>query len=323
VARPFISRMLETFFRRKWLYLLPLVPFIALGVLTVLSTGDSWRSTGVVRVNLNTVLDQVNPDAGNPLSGETAATYTARQINNQLGTEDFLHSVMIAAGIEPDGGSVDDAVRRSVGAAAVADDLVTVSASTSDPTRSVDLAEATIATFIQSQIDEVREDSGSATTYLEEQLTPLKEEYDRAQSELRLYSQGLSGPATEQPPNVQTELGRLSDEVTRTGDAYNTALGRIGEAEQAGNESAAKIPQQYRTIDAPEQPLAPEPRRKQDIMTLAIFTILGLLVSGAALVVGTLMDRSVRFSDEIEAHLDVPVIATIPDSAAAVMPRIL
>jgi len=81
VARPFISRLLETFFRRKWLYLLPLVPFIALGVLTVLTTEPSYRSTAVVRVKLDTVLGQVTSDGGgNQLGAQTPAGFVADDI---------------------------------------------------------------------------------------------------------------------------------------------------------------------------------------------------------------------------------------------------
>ena len=35
-----------------------------------------------------------------------------------------------------------------------------------------------------------------------------------------------------------------------------------------------------------------------------MFLVLGALVSAAALVVGTLLDRSVRYGEEVEAHLE-------------------
>ena len=54
-----------------------------------------------------------------------------------------------------------------------------------------------------------------------------------------------------------------------------------------------------------------------------MFMILGAFVSGAALVVGTLLDRSVRYGEEVEAHLGVPVLATVPNSRGALRTRIL
>jgi uncharacterized protein involved in exopolysaccharide biosynthesis len=322
VARPFISRLLETFFRRKWLYLLPLVPFLALGVLTVLTTGDSYRSTGLVRVNLNTTVDQVNEE-DNAISGETPAAFAARQLNDQLQTNELLHPLMRAAEVEVTDEN-EDAVRRSVWAAAAADDLVTVNAATANRDLSFRLADATIRSYRDWRIQQAQNDSDAAVAYFtklanEGPARVLADANQRLKAAADLYQ----GPLDQQSQAAATEIGRLTAEQTAAQDAYNVAMAKVTEAQQAGAEAVANIPQQFRAIDDPEPPQAPEPRRKQDIMTLAIFTILGLLVSGAALVVGTLMDRSVRFSDEIEAHLDVPVIATIPDSGAAVMPRIL
>ena len=58
-------------------------------------------------------------------------------------------------------------------------------------------------------------------------------------------------------------------------------------------------------------------------MTLMMFMILGALVSSAALVVATLLDRCVRYADEVEAHLEVPVLAMVPNSSGAVQTRVL
>ena len=322
MARPFISRMLETFFRRKWLYLLPLVPFLALGVLTVLTTGDSWRSTGLVRVNLNTELDRINETA-NPLSGETAASYTARQFMTNLEIDGFLHMLMEQAGI-PSNPDTDAAVKRSVWAAAAGDDLVTVNAATSDSKTSFDLARAAITTYPRWNVEDSQKDSNKTLEALDRQVAPLQIRHDEAQETLNTFTVGLPPiPEADLPSGMAAQLQSYRDQVESTREDLNAANANLTAARQTADQNADRINQQFREIDAPDEATAPEPRRKQDITTLAIFTILGLLVSGAALVVGTLMDRSVRFSDEIEAHLDVPVIATIPDSSAAVMPRIL
>ena len=51
MPRLFISRLFETFFRRKWLYLLALVPFVALGVVTALNSKPTYKSSGTIQVN--------------------------------------------------------------------------------------------------------------------------------------------------------------------------------------------------------------------------------------------------------------------------------
>jgi len=66
--RLFIGRLLETFFRHRWLYVLPLVPFLALGVATVTGRGPSYRSSGVILINKDTLINQLttNQSGNNP-----------------------------------------------------------------------------------------------------------------------------------------------------------------------------------------------------------------------------------------------------------------
>ncbi len=47
------------------------------------------------------------------------------------------------------------------------------------------------------------------------------------------------------------------------------------------------------------------------------------MVMAAVVVVATLLDHSVRYSDEIETQLHVPVLAIVPDSRAAIQPLVL
>ncbi len=51
-----------------------------------------------------------------------------------------------------------------------------------------------------------------------------------------------------------------------------------------------------------------------------LFFLLGLMVMAAVVVVATLLDHSVRYSDEIETRLHVPVLAVVPDSRTAIRP---
>ena len=97
----------------------------------------------------------------------------------------------------------------------------------------------------------------------------------------------------------------------------------LAAARLAGTQTTTDVTQRLRIVDSPEQPIAPEPHRKKDALTLMMFLALGTLVSAAALVVGTLMDHSVRYGEEIEANLNVPVLATVPNSPGAFPTRVL
>ena len=76
-------------------------------------------------------------------------------------------------------------------------------------------------------------------------------------------------------------------------------------------------------VDEPVKPLAPEPHRKKDALTLVMFMILARSSRVRRSCVGTMLDRTVRYAEEIESHLDVPVLAMVPNSPGAIQTRVL
>ena len=56
IARHVIARLLETFFSRWWLYLLPVVAMTGLGVYTAGSKADTYRSSAVLEADLEPLL---------------------------------------------------------------------------------------------------------------------------------------------------------------------------------------------------------------------------------------------------------------------------
>src|SRR4051812_36332753 len=93
--------MFETFFRRWWLFLIPVVLLGAIGVYSVLGAGTRYRSSGVVLVNTDTLLSKLALNSsGSNFRGDTAATYTSRQVNTLLQTDGFLDTVISNAGLD-------------------------------------------------------------------------------------------------------------------------------------------------------------------------------------------------------------------------------
>ena len=97
----------------------------------------------------------------------------------------------------------------------------------------------------------------------------------------------------------------------------------LAAAQLSNAQTTTDVAQRLRVVDSPVEPVAPERHRRKDALTLMLFLTLGAVVSGAALVVGTLLDRSVRYGDEVEAHLHVPVLGSVPSSRGVVRTRVL
>lgn len=299
MAKLFISRLLETFFRRKWLFLLPIVPFLALGVLNVATKEPSYRSTGKLLIN-EPLVGQPNAGGTSQFGGDTPGVYTAEQINRYLGFDAFLQLLIEKGDLQQDidNGTITPAeIRRSVWAIAEGDDVVLVNAATWDPTLAYQLAQGTIDTFHDWLATNAEKNSRDALVIYEKEL-----EGRRATAE------AAAGTGAEASAAAEAAVAET--------------LGKIDAAEESLENSRSLVVQQNDPRDPPELG-APESSRKQDLITLVMYLVLGGLVSTAALVVATLMDRSVRYSEEIETRLDVPVVATIPDSTSAFTPRVL
>lgn len=75
----------------------------------------------------------------------------------------------------------------------------------------------------------------------------------------------------------------------------------------------------FRVIDPPTAKLAPISKKKK-LTSLLIPLVLGLLISGAFVVIRTALDRSLRYADEVPALLGLRVLATVPYSPVRVPP---
>jgi capsular polysaccharide biosynthesis protein len=156
-------------------------------------------------------------------------------------------------------------------------------------------------------------------------LVPYQKRLDDARSALATYvaAHPSAGSDADRPADEQVQIASLTEAVTRADDQLSTARSSLSSAQIANAQTTADVAQRLQVVDNPVKPLAPEPHRKKDALTLLMFIILGALVSSAALVVATLLDRSVRYADEVEAHLEVPVLAMVPSNSGAVQTRVL
>ena len=59
MSRPFVLRLLETFFRRWWLYMLPAVLLVAVGAQSVVTAKKEYVSKGVLYVESETLLSKL------------------------------------------------------------------------------------------------------------------------------------------------------------------------------------------------------------------------------------------------------------------------
>lgn len=328
MQRFFLSRMLERLFRRWYLYVIPPMLVIAGGLATILQQETPYRSSGVVRVSNQTLLSEITSVRGGSSFGfDTPATYTSREINTLLGTDLFTRSVIETAGLTEAVSSGVLPISELIGAiwaTPSGDLLVRINATGENPEVSYRLATATIESYLQWQIDDNVTDSRSAEEFFESLLEPYEERLQNARDELAAYlTENPVLEGNDRPADEQIEIASLSDAVERADNQLATATQSLADARLATAQTSTDIAQRLRIVDAPRLPVAPEPHLRQDAMTLLLCAALGTLISLAALVVSTLADHSVRYSEEVERTFGVPVVATVPESRSAIPPSTL
>lgn len=325
----FVSRLLEAFFRRWWLYLLPVLIFGALGVASVAQRSTKYWSVGIVRVSSQSLLQDLTQIGDtNQIGFETPADYASREINAVLGTDLFVESVIERAGIVDaveSGVLTYDDLRESIWASAGSDLLVEVNATSYDPELARRLAKSTIDSYLQWQIDDSVTDSSSAARFFETLLGSYQQRYDTAQADLEEYLAAHPGPSDLElrPVDEQFAISQRTSAVTRADEQLSNALKSLADARLAAAQTETDVSLRIRTIDEPQLPTEPVARKVQDATTVAVMLILGSIVAAALVAVSALLDRSVRYSDEAEDRLELPVLAVVPSSSTRLASPVL
>ena len=316
-AGDFAERLIDGFFRRWYAYVLPVVVFSLLGVYSASQIVGFHTSVGRLNATANPFVDQ--PDIRGTEVGyyETPASATARLINEQLATDAFIDDVAERAGLAGllDSGLITRAdVRSNIGANAEGNNNLTVSASWSDSQTAYRLAESTIAGYSDYLLGLAAADTAEAVQFWTQRKAAATAEVDAASEQLSQYLAGLpeATSGTERTPEQLFEIERLNSVVDRALDVEREAQNAIDEASFISAQALSKSARELLVIDPPALSLAPSPVLRDQVVAFSMFLLLGVMVSSAALVMITLLDRTVRSASQLGIAGDVKTVVQVP-----------
>jgi uncharacterized protein involved in exopolysaccharide biosynthesis len=191
-----------------------------------------------------------------------------------------------------------------------------VRATTVDPELSRRLAQSVIDNYIEEVIDVELTQAQTAEMVLKNRLDRHQQELDEARAALTAYVVEHEAPALggARPVDEQLMIDQLTDTVERADTQLAGTLNQYEEAQLVTEQTRADIAQRIRVIDAPQKPFVPEPTLRTSVMTMALFTVLGALVTLALVAVVTALDHTVRREADIEALVGLDVVATVPNA---------
>jgi hypothetical protein len=299
-----IERLLETYFRRPVLYLVPLVLCLAFGAYSVVTSSKTYVSEGVLSASGSTLLGNLSELSLDSSFGTTPASVASDRINEQLRSDDFVVSVAERSGL---GTAVDtgvvglDWIRARVGSYADGENLLKV---------------------IQSVVDEDLRQSGVAEGFYDEVAAQYQARVDEAEQELADYLAENPEPAVgNRSAGEQSRIDQLTAVIERDDEQLTEALAKAEEARLATEQARIDIEQRLRVVDEPVQPSAPVSGLRAAAMSMVTFGVLGAVLTAGVVIVAAFLDRTVRTTSELRSRLGFEVFTDVPAVNVRRLPR--
>lgn len=319
MIRLVILRTLESYFRHRWLYFLPVVLMVIAAGVYIATTDPKYMSTGSIYVQNKSLLNSLTGD-NSGFGWKSAAQVTSGEVRELLQTEAFVRAAIKQTWLEEDMSLGPDAVeeaielyRNSVWVSTGGDNLVIFGANHKSPELTQQMALALVNTFIQwNQNADVRE-SVVAQTFFSDLIGPYQEELDKAREVMREYLAANPEPLRgERPMEEQMEIGQLQATIDTAESRLASAVEKEEAARLAMKKAESETSQTYTIVDSPELPIKPLTSLRALAVDIAIFIGLGVMLSLLAVIGGVLLDRSYLFPLDVRNGLNLPVLAIVP-----------
>lgn len=316
-----ILRILESYFRHRFLYLLPIVVMSMFSVLYFMTAKPVYVAGGVVYVQQESLLSALNAVTPESFIWVTPAELKSQELIDLLNTDAFVRAVIQGTDLEglmSMGPSVVDEtlyqVRNSISVQPAGDNQLFVRAENENPIVAYQLVNSVIENHIQWQISFKRNESESAQTFFDSLIEIYQVELGTARSAMEAFLLERPEPIRGDRPAIeQLQIERLQSSIELASTRYASALDKEENAQLAMAQVESNVRQTYFLIDAPIIPSEPYTTLRETVMNMAIFVIVGVMFSAGIIVLSALMDRSIRFPIDIRYTLELPVLTQIPE----------
>jgi hypothetical protein len=320
MLRLVLLRLLESYFRHRWLNLVPILLMSVFAVVFTLREPQTYVSGGILFIQEDSLLSNLVPIGNNGWGWSTPAQVTSNEIGELLRTEAFVRFAIERTDLEAQMQEGPEAVeqtirefRKAISLAVIGEKLVGFAARHEEPEIAHQIATATIDAYTAWKLNSERQESEVAQSFFAEQLGPQQEKLEQARTELQAYLAAHPAPVRgNRTEEEQAEIARLQALVTDASDEVNGTLEKEEAARLALAKAERNANQAYTVIDVPKVPTEPDSSLRDMVQKSMIFVVFGVALSGACVVGGMLLDRSFRLPIDVRHGLDLPVLATIP-----------
>jgi uncharacterized protein involved in exopolysaccharide biosynthesis len=321
-----MRKVLEAFFRHKWLVLLPplLIPVLVTPI-SLLATPVAYESIAGVWVDNPTYLDPKGTAASSLAS---AAQSQSTQLTELLHTRSFMLDVVGRTGLAsiastPSGeAKVADLMDKGVTVAAVPNGshLLTIRARFATPQLSQQVAQAIVDAYSDRSSNQLVDQSSTAISFYQSQLDSAQDDATKANQDLSQYAIAMGYAPTGDGTTVSTDTQQaqafdpqfadLQAKAHFAQQQVDQARAALQNAQQRSAAAAQGADQTFQVIDPPQLPTAPVTQTKNVLVFGIAGLVVGLGLSGIVLVLLVASDRSIR--QEADLQPPVRVLGALP-----------
>jgi capsular polysaccharide biosynthesis protein len=320
MSRAFVARLLESYFRHRWLNLIPLLLMIAGAITWLALTKPEYTSRGTLYVQSGTLLSSLVAETNTSTGWAGPAKATTDDLNSLLQSDAFIRSVIAGSALEPEmsqgARAADQAVkdvRKAIWTQTLGQNMVLIGAAHTSPAVAQQLANGVIENYIQWRVNTGSNEGMTAQGYFERLIPQYEEDARIARQDLEAYLAQHPDPVRGERPTEETfQIDRLQAAVQETTQRLAQTVDKAEKARLAGDRSTIDAQQTYTVVDSPEVPPEPSTSRRKQAMNVAVFLLAGILLTLVAVVGESLLDTSLRFPTDVQEKLGLPVLGSIP-----------
>lgn len=329
MVRLVLLRLLESYFRHRWLYLLPIVLMTVASFAYVTSLTPTYIVSGTLYVQNGTLLSSLTAIRSDGFSYVTPAQATIGELYQLLNSKAFLRAIIqqtdleikMEQGEEVAAETIDEA-RAAIWLQELGSNLLMISAQHEMPRIAHQLAKATIESYVQWKINLNREESVAAQTFFADLIKTYRAEVEPAREALATYLKTRPKPIQGERPEAETtEIARLQAAVSTAEERLRRAENQEESARLSLTQAESSVRQTYFVVDAPTRPLAPQRPRKEMLLSVALFVFAGAFITFTGVVGGALLDQSFRFPIDVAHGLNLSVLTMVKDAKIEVIHR--
>lgn len=328
MVRLVLLRLFESYFRHRWLYLLPIgLMSVAAGVYLA-TMPATYVVNGTLYIQSDNLLSSLTDIRQDGFSYVTPAQATMGELYQLLNAKAFLRAIVQKTDMEAKMAQDEETVAKTIEEAKDAiwlqelgNNLVMVTAQHEMPRIAQQLADGAIETYIQWKINLNREESVAAQTFFADLIKTYEAAVEPARLALDNYLKTHPKPLQgDRPDEESTEIKRLQATIDTAQERLQRAENQEESARLALAQAESSVRQSYFVVDAPARPLAPEHSMKDLFLILVLFMAAGFMLSFLGIIGGALLDDSLRFPIDVIHGLNLPVLTMIRQAPIEVTP---